>query len=53
MHIERCKLCKHFDSFFVACNLYTKETYLDGGDYEEYFVPIREIIDEDCEYEYI
>lgn len=51
MDIERCKTCKNYEKFFNSCNLYYKCVYLGDGEYGEQPVSIREIPNEDCDYE--
>lgn len=49
--IEKCRTCKHYDSFFDSCNLYVKDVYLGEGDWDEQFIRIKEVEESECEYE--
>ena len=51
MNIEKCKTCKHYDDFFIACKLYIQETYLGEGDFTWQYYGITSIEPEECEYE--
>ena len=51
MKIEKCRTCKHYDSFFGSCKLYCKEVYLGEGDFDVQPVNIRNVSKSECEYE--
>ena len=51
MKINKCKSCKHYDSFFNSCNLYYNEVYLGEGSFEYSPVGIKNITTSECEYE--
>lgn len=51
MNYSKCRTCKHYDLFFDACELYTEEIYLGEGDYDDKPVRIKNISEDECEYE--
>lgn len=51
MDFSKCRTCKHYDLFFDACELYTEEIYLGEGDYDNKPVRIKNISEDECEYE--
>lgn len=51
MNINKCRTCKHYDSFFMACSLYTEDVYLGEGDIDVYPVGVQNITKSECEYE--
>lgn len=51
MNIEKCRTCKHYNSFFGSCDLYYKEVYLGEGDFDVQPVRVKNISSEECEYE--
>ena len=51
MNINKCRTCKHYDSFFMACSLYIEEVYLGKGDIDIYPVSVKNISKSECEYE--
>lgn len=53
MDIEKCRTCKHFDSFFHSCNLFYIESYLDEGDFDILTVDIKNVHETECKYEKI
>lgn len=50
MNIQKCKTCKHYESFFGSCNLYYKEVYLGEGDFDIRPVSVENIDESECEY---
>ena len=51
MSKNKCKKCKHYDSFFNGCNLYYEEVYLGEGDFDVMPVSIKDVSKLECEYE--
>lgn len=51
MKVDRCKNCKHYDSFFNSCDLYYKEVYLDEGDFDIQPINVKGVSELECEYE--
>lgn len=51
MKIDKCRSCKHHDSFFNSCNLYHSEVYFGEGDFDLQPVSIKSISKSECEYE--
>ena len=51
MNAEKCKTCKHYDSFFGSCDLYYEELYMGEGDFDTRPVSIRNVNKSECEYE--
>ena len=50
MNINKCRTCKHYDSFFGSCNLYVKEVYLGEGEWDVRPVRITNVEETECEY---
>lgn len=53
MNIDKCKTCKHYESFFGSCNLYYRDVYLGEGDWDVQPVFIERVDEQECEYEEI
>ena len=51
MKIDKCKNCKHYNSFFNSCGLYYQDVYLGEGDFEVHPVSIKSVSKLECEYE--
>ena len=51
MEIDKCKNCKHYNSFFNSCGLYYQDVYLGEGDFEVHPVSIKSVSKLECEYE--
>ena len=51
MKINKCKSCKHYDSFFNSCNLYYEDVYLGEDDFDFRPVSIKSVTKSECEYE--
>ena len=51
MKIDKCKNCKHYDSFFDSCGLYYFEVYIGDGDFDIRPINIKEVSKSECEYE--
>ena len=51
MERDKCITCKHYDSFFGACDLYYEEVYMGEGDFDVMPVSIRNVNKSECEYE--
>ena len=51
MKIDKCRTCKHYDSFFNSCDLYYSEVYLGEGSFEYRPIGIKSITKSECEYE--
>lgn len=51
MDINKCKTCKYYEPFFLSCNLYIREVYLDEGDFDVQPVGVKEIGPDECKYE--
>ena len=51
MKIDKCKNCKHYNSFFNSCGLYYQDVYLGEGDFEIHPVSIKNVSKLECEYE--
>lgn len=50
MNINKCKSCANYDSFFNSCQLYYRETYLDGGQWDLQPIDIKHITSKECNY---
>lgn len=48
---DKCQYCKHYDSFFASCNLYVKDVYLGEGEWDIRPVRIKDVEEDECEYE--
>lgn len=51
MDISRCKTCKNYEDFFGSCELYVRDVYLGEGDWDIQPVRIKNIDEDECEYE--
>lgn len=52
MNIEKCRTCKHFESFFNSCSIYIKEVYVDEGESDYQPVRIKDVSKSECKYRY-
>lgn len=52
MNIEKCRTCKHFESFFNSCGVYIKEVYVDEGESDYQPVRIKDVSKSECKYRY-
>lgn len=48
---DKCKYCKHYDSFFDSCKLYVKDVYLGEGEWDIQPVRIKNIEESECGFE--
>lgn len=53
MNIEKCRTCIHYDNFFNTCGLYMEETYIGEGEFDYSYWDIRDVSEDECEYEEI
>ena len=51
MNLDKCRNCKHYDTFFNSCSLYYEEQYVGEGDFDIRPVSIRNVNKSECEYE--
>lgn len=52
MDIDKCRTCKHYNSFFGSCSLYVKDVYLGEGEWDVRPVRIKNVEETECEYRY-
>lgn len=50
MKVEKCRTCQNYSRFFNGCTLYIIESYLDEGDFDYRYYPIKDVKKHECEY---